>query len=197
MKITTADWISIAAGLVALVSAIFTGMGLRWAKRSATAAQTSATAAQQSASADQQALQMQSGQETSGSAPRLAGAVKRPLGGIGGELVITLNSDRALAGMDVSVSEREGIWFAPGAYGVYPEPPEFRGQRSFRAFAFDLWTHEPAGLQPRQSVTWGVMMADDRNPPATMRVEADCRDAEGQRWPAVIVPAPVDPEPRR
>jgi len=195
MKITTADWISIAAGAVALVSAIFTGIGLRWAKQSARAAQTAATAAQQSANADQQAVQLQSGQDTPGSAPRFAGAVKRQPGG-NKELVLTLKSPRELTGMDVSVTEAAGIWFIPGTPGVHPEPPEFIGLRSFRAFAFDLGTSQPAGLQPGQSVQWAVKLKVTSKPPATLNVEADCRDGEGHQWPAVSVSALVDPEPQ-
>jgi hypothetical protein len=194
MKLSTADWISIAAGVVALASAIFTGLGLRWAKKSAKAAETSATAAQQQVSAAQDTLKEQSGQETQGSVPRLIGAVKRRAGG-NRDLVITLNSDRALTSMDVSVTEGQGIWFIPITPGVHPEPPEFLGQRSFRAFAFELGTGQPAGLQPKESVQWGVALADKNNPPATVVVEADCRGADGQHWPAVSVPAPVDREP--
>jgi hypothetical protein len=192
MKLT-ADEISIAAGVVALASAAFTGIGLKWARQSAAAAKTSADAATTSAAAAVGSLAVQTGQETENSPPRLSGAVKRQSAGIW-NLVITLDSDRALTGMDVSVAENQGIWFPPGAPGVYPEPPEFTGLRSFKAFAFDLYTtHKPAGLQPQQAVKWGVMMANENQPPATLRVEANCRGEGGKNWPTVTVTAPVDP----
>jgi hypothetical protein len=191
MKVTS-DEISSAAAIVALASAIFTGISLRWAKQSADAAGRSATAAEQSAGTSKKSLDLQAGLDTPESPPRLTGAVKLRPGGPR-DLVITLDSDRALTSMDVSLAENAGIWFIPYAPGVHPEPPDFIGTRSFRAFTFDLATGRPAGLQPHSSAQWGVTLADGDHPPATLRITADCRGEGDLRWPAVEVIAHVDP----
>jgi hypothetical protein len=191
MKVT-ANEISSAAAVVALLSALFTGVSLRWAKRSADAAGRAADAAEVSAGTDKESLALQKGQELAGSAPRLSGAVKRGPGG-DRKLVITLKSDVALTAMDVSVTEGQGITFIPLAPGVYPSQD---AGRSFRAFAFNLAaTDQPAGLEPKQSMEWGVRLDNPAKVPATLRVEADCR-AGDVHWPPVPIDAPVDPNPR-
>jgi hypothetical protein len=192
----TPDEIASASAVVALASAIFTGLSLRWVRQSAAAAKRAATAAEQSAAADQGSLALQSGQDTAGSKPRLTAAVKLRPGGPR-DLVITLNSGRALTSMDVSLPENQDIWFIPGTPGIHPEPPEFTARRSFRAFAFDTGTGLPAGLLPGRSVEWSVTLADRDHPPADLRVEADCHGENDLHWPEVVVIAPVDPARRR
>jgi hypothetical protein len=184
MKVT-ANEISSAAAVVALLSAGFTGLGLRWARRAAKAAEVSA-------GTDKESLALQKkGQELAASAPRLSGAVKRGPGG-DRKLVITLKSGVALTAMDVSVTEGQGIAFIPQAPGVYASQD---GIRSFQAFAFNPASGEPAGLQPKQPMEWAVKMDNPGKGPATLRVEADCH-AGDLHWSDVTIDARVDPEPR-
>jgi hypothetical protein len=184
MKVT-ANEISSAAAVVALLSAGFTGLGLRWARRAAKAAEVSA-------GTDKESLALQKkGQELAASAPRLSGAVKRGPGG-DRKLVITLKSDVALTAMDLSVTEGQGVAFIPLAPGVYPSEDAVR---SFRAFAFNQANREPAGLEPKQPMEWAVRMDNPAKAPATLHVEADCRAGE-LHWPDVTIKALVDPEPQ-
>lgn len=185
----TPDEIASAAVVVAAVSAVYAGISARSAKRSEKAASRSAGAAERSAAAAESSLALDRDRALKDRRPQLTGIVKRLTGG-SRELVITLESDEALTRVDLSITRDHGICFIKGAKGVRaPDPGE---AAALRAFAYDA-SGEPAGLQPRQSATWPVMVADKAA--RTLLVEAECQGEHGRHWRSVAVKAPVQPHP--
>jgi hypothetical protein len=164
----TANEIASAAVVVALASAVYAGVSARAARRSAAAAEES--------------LQIEREQHLRASKPTLSGQLRLLTGGRR-ELIITLESDEALTGMDIWISPDQGVRFH-GQPGVHPPPP---GEPvPYRAFAYDT-EGKPGGLRPRQSMTWPVL-APGRIPPI-VKVEADCRADRGMRWNPVLIEA--------
>jgi hypothetical protein len=126
--------------------------------------------------------------------PRLTGKVERVGSGPKARLQVTLASDEPLAAMDVTIPRvqgvaLQGVSFSLNIHGVYPVQP---GERAYRAFAYDPYSGHAAALQPRDSVTWAVEVADEHA--ETLRLEATCRGAAGEQWHPVLIEAPVEPD---
>jgi hypothetical protein len=176
MNASGSDVVAAVAAVAAAVSAVV-------AIRSARSARRSADAAERSAAAAESTLEIERERQLRASRPEFS-AVLKLLSGGRRELLITLVSDQALTGMDIWISADQGVHFH-GQPGVHP--PEQGERLSYRAFAYDA-SGQPAGLRPRQSLTWPVLTARGRAP-AILKVEADCRADAGRRWNPLLIQA--------
>jgi hypothetical protein len=122
--------------------------------------------------------------------PRLSGIVDS-VAGRRGRLVITLDSDEPLSAVELTISSNviQGIAFDRNVYGVWPLARP--GQPALNAFTYGL-NNEPAGIQPRASASWAVDIAEEHVD--TLQLEATCHGPAGERWDAVLIRAPVQPD---
>lgn len=119
--------------------------------------------------------------------PRLSGKVER-VGQGTARLVVTLESDGRLAGMDINIPPGQGITFDRNVFGVYPVRP---GDAALAAFVYEP-SGESAGIDPRGSASWKVELTEKHV--NDLRVEATCHGLTGERWDSVLIMAPVQPD---
>jgi hypothetical protein len=82
-----------------------------------------------------------------------------------------------------------GLAFRCGSFGVHPAMP---GEVCLQAFVYDRSNNQPAGMQPRASVTWRMDPVGG-NLDDPVRLEATCHGADGAQWDSVLIEAEVTP----
>jgi len=173
--VSTSLILSIAALVISVASGVFAGM--------------SAAAARRSARAEEGTLAIERERRLEERRPRLT--VK--LDGTGEKRVlrITLDSNEALAGLDVRLTGHvfyqppgsQGGWdceFNPRVYGVVVPPP---GSPSIHAYSYDPLSGERAGLVPHQTVSWQM---NTKKRLEWVQLSVDCHGTQSEHWNLLI-----------
>src|SRR5215469_11508084 len=122
--------------------------------------------------------------------PRLSGRIER-LGSGAHRLVVTLESDEPIGGLQVAISPAQGASFDPNVFGVWP--PAKPGEPALTALAYDASSNAPASLAPGQSAYWKIVLAAAHASP--IKLEADASGISGERWQSIPIVADVETDP--
>jgi hypothetical protein len=167
--------VAILALVVAAASAIYTRRQAIYTKRQATASEG--------------ALAIERSRHLEERCPRLSGRVERFVTRTRGpvtELKVTLESNEPLAAMELDILAGQGVTFGRDVHGVHAVEP---GDVALRGFSYGPGG-EPAGMQPRRSMTWEVNLS--KGHVVTLQMEATCHGLAGERWASVMIAAPIE-----
>ncbi len=115
--------------------------------------------------------------------PKFTGEVRRHSFGAGSDLWLALLSDEPLADVMVWIASERGGLSQGVSFSL-----RGKGVRSVEyADAHDPLSGDPLGLKPGESVAWRVDVSDRHSDP--LRLQITCRAGDGTQW---IVPVSVD-----